>query len=215
MLGNVEEVTLTEYYSNTKTLKSYSKVNPTKTTTTTTTQNDYQSHDNKLTTTLPEFHIPRTINCKFCKTKLFKNESEIVNKTLPLPSPYWFELLDCWTCHDEDYVKKLAVKKYDFEFLLVYFFKSRARDMLKSVVNWFLILIMFACTLLIKSYCTDLISMKINSEYLKRYFIILTSLFSNPLEDLRSRIYLKTYMYLDDKFFLNQIKVWFEYTQRS
>ncbi|KAJ3307754.1 hypothetical protein HDV04_002612, partial [Boothiomyces sp. JEL0838] len=43
---------------------------------------------------------PEIIKCK-CTNLLFSKSSKI----LELPNDYWFELQECWACHDEDYTK--------------------------------------------------------------------------------------------------------------
>ncbi|KAJ3318728.1 hypothetical protein HDV06_007053 [Boothiomyces sp. JEL0866] len=43
---------------------------------------------------------PEIIKCK-CSNLLYHQKSKI----LELPNEYWFELQECWACHDEDYTK--------------------------------------------------------------------------------------------------------------
>ncbi|KAJ3269851.1 hypothetical protein HDV01_000857 [Terramyces sp. JEL0728] len=44
--------------------------------------------------------FPQSLYCK-CSNLLFDKQARI----LELPNDYWFELQECWACHDEDYTK--------------------------------------------------------------------------------------------------------------
>ena len=57
-------------------------------------------HSNHETSTL----LPCSFECLNCKTRLTCDRLESrLEKTLDLPSDYWFEMTDCWACHHEDY----------------------------------------------------------------------------------------------------------------
>jgi hypothetical protein len=63
-------------------------------------------HEN-LSNSKIDFDSFTSINCSSCQNLLLFNNLEIKNA----PSEYWYDLLDCWACHDEDYNSKLKGHK--------------------------------------------------------------------------------------------------------
>jgi hypothetical protein len=47
------------------------------------------------------FDIPNSIFCHQCEHPFFENFE--FERTLELPSEFWYEMSDCWACHHEDY----------------------------------------------------------------------------------------------------------------
>lgn len=45
---------------------------------------------------------PDLFNCHSCKANIVAMQIE---RTLALPTEFWFEMSECWACHNEDYTK--------------------------------------------------------------------------------------------------------------